>query len=79
MWKKLENEKDSKICPAPATNLQKPKKDKKYYEADNVFPKILIDKIIDKLKAYKDKDLWKNLADKPEKIENLLKQYLHNG
>jgi glutamine synthetase len=63
-------------CNESAKNLRK---DRKFYEADNVFPKILINKTIDKLKAYKDKDLWKNLADKPEKIENLLKQYLHQG
>ena len=63
-------------CHESAKNLRK---DRKFYEADNVFPKILINKTIDKLKAYKDKDLWKNLADKPEKIENLLKQYLHQG
>jgi hypothetical protein len=31
------------------------------------------------LKAYKDKDLWKNLSDKPGKIENVLRQYLHYG
>jgi glutamine synthetase len=63
-------------CHESAKNLRK---DRKFYEAENVFPKILIDKTIDKLKAYKDKDLWKNLADKPEKVENVLKQYLHNG
>jgi glutamine synthetase len=63
-------------CHESAKNLRK---DRKFYEAENVFPKILIDKTIDKLKTYKDKDLWKNLADKPEKVENVLKQYLHNG
>jgi len=55
------------------------RKDRRFYEADGVFPKKLIDKTIDKLKAYKDKDLWKNLADKPGKIENVLRQYLHYG
>jgi glutamine synthetase len=63
-------------CNESAKNL---KKDRKFYEAENVFPKILINKTIDKLKAYKDKDLWKNLAEKPEKVENVLRQYLHNG
>jgi glutamine synthetase len=63
-------------CNESAKNLRK---ERKLYEADNVFPKILIDKTINKLKAFKDKDLWKSLQDKPEKIENILKQYLHNG
>jgi glutamine synthetase len=63
-------------CNESAKNLRK---DRKFYEAENVFPKILINKTIDKLKAYKDKDLWKSLSDKPEKIENLLKHYLHHG
>jgi len=63
-------------CSESAKNLRK---DRRFYEANGVFPKKLIDKTIDKLKAYRDKDLWKNLADKPEKIENVLKQYLHYG
>jgi glutamine synthetase len=63
-------------CSESAKNLRK---DRRFYEANGVFPKKLIDKTIDKLKAYKDKDLWKNLADKPEKIENVLKQYLQYG
>jgi glutamine synthetase len=63
-------------CSESAKNLRK---DRRFYEANGVFPKKLIDKTIDKLKAYRDKDLWKNLADKPEKIENMLKQYLHYG
>jgi glutamine synthetase len=63
-------------CSESAKNLRK---DRRFYEANDVFPKKLVDKTIEKLKAYKDKDLWKNLADKPEKIENVLKQYLHYG
>jgi glutamine synthetase len=63
-------------CSETAKNLRK---DRRFYEANGVFPKKLMDKSIDKLRAYRDKDLWKNLADKPEKIENVLKQYLHYG
>jgi glutamine synthetase len=63
-------------CSESAKNL---KKDRKFYEADNVFPRKVIDKTIEKLKAYRDKDLWKNLADKPEKIENVVRQHLHYG
>ena len=63
-------------CSETAKNLRK---DRRFYEANSVFPKKLVDKTIDKLKAYRDKDLWKNLGDKPEKVENVLKQYLHCG
>jgi len=63
-------------CSESARNLRR---DRRFYQANGVFPKKLIDKTIDKLRAYKDKDLWKNLADKPAKIEKVLKQYLHYG
>ena len=52
-------------------------KDRRLYEANGVFPKKLIDKTLENLKAYKDRDLWINLTDKPEKIEKMLTQYLH--
>lgn len=55
------------------------RRDKKYYEADSVFPKRVIDGIISNLESYKDRDLWKKLADRPEKIEDLLWKYLHYG
>lgn len=54
-------------------------KDRRFYEADDVFSKKLIDKTIDKLRAYEDEDLWKSLADKPDKIEKVLRQYMHYG
>ena len=63
-------------CSESAKNLRK---DRKFYEADEVFPKRVIDGTIEKLRAYKDKNLWKSLSDKPEKIENMLRQYLHYG
>ncbi len=63
-------------CSESAKNLRK---HRGFYEANDVFPKKLIDNTIDKLRAYRDKDLWKNLADKPEKVESVLKQYLHYG
>jgi len=63
-------------CSESAKNLRK---DRRFYEANNVFPKKLVDKTMDKLRAYRDKDLWKNLADKPEKVESVLKQFLHYG
>jgi glutamine synthetase len=63
-------------CNEAAENLRK---DRRFYEANGVFPKKLIDKTINKLKAYRDKDLWKNLADKPKKVEMVMRQYLHYG
>jgi glutamine synthetase len=65
-----------KSCYESARNLRK---DRKLYEANSVFPKRLIDKTIEKLKAYKDKDVWKDIADKTEKIEKIIQQYIHYG
>ncbi|MGB9741320.1 MAG: glutamine synthetase family protein [Candidatus Bathyarchaeia archaeon] len=65
-----------KSCYESAKNL---KKDRKLYEANGVFPKKLINKTIEKLKAYKDKDLWTSIADKTEKIEKTIQQYIHYG
>jgi len=63
-------------CSESAENLEK---DRQLYEADGVFPKKLIDKTVKTLKSYKDKNLWKELTDKPGEIENVLRQYLHYG
>jgi glutamine synthetase len=63
-------------CEESAKNLEK---DRRFYEAEGVFPSKLIDKTIENLKTYKDKGLWKELANKPNEVERLLKQYLHYG
>ncbi len=63
-------------CSEGAENLEK---DRQYYEAYGIFSARLIDKTIEKLKAYQDKDLWKRLTHKPDEIENLLRQYHHYG
>jgi hypothetical protein len=34
---------------------------------------------VERLRGFKDGDLWKSLADKPEKAESMLRQYLHYG
>jgi glutamine synthetase len=54
-------------------------KDRRFYEAGEVFPKKLIVKTVEKLRAFGDRDLWRNLADKPEKVEGVLRQFLHYG
>jgi len=69
-----------KVLPRSCSEAAKKlRRDRRFYEANGVFPKKLVDKTIDKLRAYKDKDLWKNLASKPKKIEKVLGQYLHYG
>lgn len=69
-----------KVLPCSCNEAAKKlRKDRRFYEMKDVFPKKLVDKTIEKLKVFRDKDLWKNLADKPEKTENVLKQYLHYG
>lgn len=69
-----------KILPRSCSeSANKLKKDRHYYEANGVFPKKLIDKTIEKLQAYRDKDLWKNMINKPQKINKLLTQCLHQA
>lgn len=63
-------------CVESAANLRR---DRKLYEAYSVFPKKLIDNTIIGLGAYRDRNLWQNLVDKPEKVEGILAQYLNHG
>ncbi|MBA7701893.1 hypothetical protein ES703_110640 [subsurface metagenome] len=53
-------------------------RDREVYERDGVFPSIVIDWIINKLKSYNDKDLSKRLSDKDE-LKKLIAEYLHCG
>ncbi len=63
-------------CNESATNLRR---DRRFYEANGIFPKTLVDKTIEMLRTYKDEDLWKNVADKQDKIDKIIRQYLHYG
>jgi len=63
-------------CSESARNLER---DRNHYQAEGVFPIRVIDGIMRKLESYKDRELWKELADKPEKIKELLSKYLHSG
>lgn len=47
------------------------------YEKDNVFPAGLIDNIINKLKAYEDKDLSERLYGKHDELAELVNEFLH--
>jgi len=63
-------------CWETADSLEK---DRQFYEADEVFPKRLIDKTIEVLKAFKDADLWKELNNAPNRFEDVVREYLHYG
>lgn len=63
-------------CSEAAENLAG---SRKTYEAHRVFPPRLIDKTIQKLKNYNDRDLWSNVLNKPAEIEKVLMEYLHYG
>lgn len=63
-------------CSESAVNLEK---HRRWYEADNVFSRKLVDKTIEVLKSFKDKNLWKNAADGHEQVEKILQHYLHYG
>jgi glutamine synthetase len=63
-------------CSESADNLER---DRKLYEAGDVFPKRLIDKTVDRLRACKDGGLKKMVTEKPEEVEKLIRQYLHYG
>jgi glutamine synthetase len=63
-------------CIEAAENLQR---DREYYEADDVFSSRIIDRTIQKLTGYNDRNLWNDLSNKQEEIEKILGQYLHCG
>ena len=63
-------------CSESADNLSK---DRQLYESNGVFSTRLVDRTIESLKSYSDKNLWQKLANKPEETEKMLKQYRHYG
>lgn len=63
-------------CSESAANLEK---DRKYYEAEGAFPKTVIDNTIKKLESYKDQALLQRLKNEPQKVEELMQNYLHYG
>jgi glutamine synthetase len=63
-------------CAESAENLRG---DRKFYEAGGVFPSSLIDKTLERLEAYDDKNLWNQLSQEPRQIEDIIRQYLHYG
>lgn len=52
-------------------------KKRSFFEQDGIFPKGTIDKVIQSLKSYDDKDLSERLYGKDKEIHQLVLQYLH--
>jgi len=63
-------------CSEAARNL---KRDRKYYEADGVFPRAVIEGTVRRLKGYKDGDVAQKLKEEPQKVEKLMQTFLHYG
>jgi glutamine synthetase len=61
-------------CWESAESLEK---NRKYFEADNVFPKGTIDRFIRHLKQYDDKTLQERLSGNEEEIGKLVTEYIH--
>lgn len=53
-------------------------KDRSFFENYNVFPKGTIDRFIDNLRSFKDKNLREELFGKDDEIKKLVKKYMHN-
>lgn len=49
-----------------------------YFEANGIFPAGVIDRFVDHLKAYEDKDLSERLYGKHDEIAKLVETYLHH-
>jgi glutamine synthetase len=60
-------------CAEAAVSLRK---DRGLYEADDVFPRTVVDGVIRRLESYEDADMWKKLAGETEKVDELLWKYL---
>ncbi len=52
---------------------------KRLYENDGVFPSYMIDKIVQKLKAFKDKNLSEKMFENADALKNIVKENLHCG
>lgn len=63
-------------CVESAANLEN---DRKFYEADGIFPAEVIDGTIRRLRSYKDKSMLQRLKNEPRKIQDLIQTYLHCG
>ena len=53
-------------------------KDRSFFEKNKVFPKGTIDRFINKLRSYKDKNLREELFGKDDEIKKLVLKYMHH-
>lgn len=53
------------------------KQNRKYFEANNIFPKGSIDRIINYLQSFNDKNLSESLYGKKDEIKKLVEKYIH--
>jgi glutamine synthetase len=65
-----------KSCAEAATWL---KRDGKYYEADHIFPRVVVEETVRKLRSYKDSDLAAKVKEEPLKVEKLMQSFLFCG
>lgn len=63
-------------CMESAANLEI---NRKHYEAERVFPKVVIDSTINRLRSYEDEVLLQRLKSEPQKVEELIQSYLDYG
>lgn len=59
-------------------SAQKLEQERTVFEADGIFPEGVIDRFVDYLKAYEDKDLSERLYGNSKEIAKLVKEYLHH-
>ena len=65
-----------KSCYQSAKLLEK---HSEYYEKGGVFPKRVIDSIIERLKSYDDENLAETLRNDDEQMEQLIRRFIHCG
>ena len=53
-------------------------KDRAFFEKNNIFPKGTIDRIINQLKSFDDRNLSERLFGKDDEIRKLVIEYLHH-
>lgn len=52
-------------------------KDRKIYEQDGVFPPVVIDRVVEELKAYKDQNLNEFMYQEEDKLKKLIDRFFH--
>jgi glutamine synthetase len=80
IFKKENSEKLENLDSLPASCFESAEcleNDRKYYEKNGIFPSGTIDTLIEKLKAFDDRDLSEKLYGKSKELAELVAKYLH--